>query len=131
MIRPSRLQNTRIAALISIHEFAVWHLAMRKYIHTDDGRPKQERIQEIYDGTAGLPDDTEARETGITVWENAVASKKLPADYLGARWMRGTNSPKTIRRWPLSVNAAGHSMSINHVEDVPNWNRFFCINGVT
>lgn len=80
MVRPSRLQNTRIAALISIQEFAVWHLAMRKYMHTDDGRPKQERIQDIYNGTAGLPDDTEAKETGITVWENAVASKKLPAD---------------------------------------------------
>ena len=49
-------------------------------MHTDDGRPKQERIKEIYNGTAGLPDDTEARETGITVWENAVASKKLPPD---------------------------------------------------
>jgi hypothetical protein len=44
MVRPSRIQNTRIAALISIQEFAVWHLAMRKYIHTDDGRAKQERF---------------------------------------------------------------------------------------
>jgi hypothetical protein len=80
MIRPSRLQNTRIAALISIQEFAVWHLAMRKYIHADDGRTKQERVQDIYEGKAGLPEDTEAKETGVTVWENAVASKKLPND---------------------------------------------------
>lgn len=80
MVRPSRIQNTRIVALISIQEFSVWHLAMRKYIHTDDGRTKQERFQDVYDGTAGLPEDTEAKETGITVWGNAVASKKLPGD---------------------------------------------------
>ena len=80
MVRPSRFQNTRIAALISLQEFAVWHLAMRKYIHSDDGRSKQERAQDIYDGTAGLPEDTEAKETGVTVWENSVASRKLPAD---------------------------------------------------
>jgi hypothetical protein len=80
MIRPSRLQNTRIAALISVQEFAVWHLAMRKYIHTDDGRTKRERVQDIHDGVAGLPEDTEAKETGVTVWENAVATKKLPGD---------------------------------------------------
>jgi hypothetical protein len=80
MIRSSRLQNTRIAALISIQEFAVWHLAMRKYIHTDDGRPVRERVQDIYDGVAGLPDDDEAKETGVTVWQNAVATKKLPDD---------------------------------------------------
>lgn len=80
MIRPSRLQNTRISALISIQEFAVWHLAMRKYIHTDDGRTKQDRFQDIYDGTAGLPEDTEAKETGVTVWENAIATIRLPGD---------------------------------------------------
>ncbi len=80
MVRPSRLQNTRIAAIISIQEFAVWHLAMRKYIHSDDGRTKQERVQDTHNGTAGLPDNTEAKEIGVTVWENAVASKKLPGD---------------------------------------------------
>jgi hypothetical protein len=80
MVRPSRLQNTRIAALISIQEFAVWQLAMRKYVHTDDGRTRNERVQDIYDGIAGLPEDTEAKETGVTVWENAAATKKLPSD---------------------------------------------------
>ena len=34
-------------------------------------------------------------------------------------------SPTIIRRWPLLVNAAGHSMSINHSEDVPNWKQYF------
>jgi len=80
MVRPSRIQNTRIAALISIQEFAVWHLSMRKYMHTDDGRTINERMQDIYDGVAGLPEDSEAKETGVTVWENAAATKKLPTD---------------------------------------------------
>ena len=80
MVRPSRLQNTRIAALISIQEFAVWNLAMRKYIHTDDGRTKAERGRDVFEGTAGLPEDIEAKETGVTVWENAVATRKLPGD---------------------------------------------------
>lgn len=80
MIRPSRLQNTRIAALISVQEFAIWHLAMRKYIRTDDGRTRAERGRDVYEGTAGLPEDIEAKETGVTVWENAVAPKKLPGD---------------------------------------------------
>jgi hypothetical protein len=80
MVRASRLQNTRIAALISIQEFAVWHLAMRKYMNMDDGRTRAERLQDIYDGNAGLPEDTEAKETGVTVWENAVATRKLPGD---------------------------------------------------
>lgn len=80
MVRQSRFQNTRIAALISIQEFAVWHLAMRKYIRTDDGRTTSERVRDIYNGVAGLPEDTEAKETGVTVWENAVAAKKLPSD---------------------------------------------------
>ncbi|MFP5205897.1 MAG: hypothetical protein ACLGSH_11120 [Acidobacteriota bacterium] len=80
MVRPSRLQNTRIAALISIQEFSIWHLAMRKYINTDDGRTRAERGRDVFEGTAGLPDDMEAKESGITVWENAAASKKLPSD---------------------------------------------------
>lgn len=80
MVRKTRVQNTRIAALISIQEFAVWHLAMRKYMHTDDGRSSQERVNDICNGNAGLPDDIEAKETGVTVWENATAIMKLPRD---------------------------------------------------
>lgn len=80
MVRKTRLQNTRIAALISIQEFAVWHLAMRKYMNTDDGRSRAERANDIYQGVAGLPDDVEAKATGITVWENGTAPRRLPQD---------------------------------------------------
>jgi hypothetical protein len=80
MVRRTRLQNTRIAALISVQEFAVWHLAMRKYMNTDDGRSRAERANDIHQGIAGLPEDIEAKATGITVWENGTAPKKLPQD---------------------------------------------------
>lgn len=80
MVRRSRLQNTRIAALITIHAFKVWHLEMRKFLNTDDGRTPDERVQDIYDGIAGLPEDIEATEIGVTVWENAAAAKKLPTN---------------------------------------------------
>jgi hypothetical protein len=80
MVRKSRVQNTRIAALISIQEFAVWHLAMRKYMNTDDGRTRRERADDIHNGIAGLPDDIEEKATGVTVWENGAAAKKLPQD---------------------------------------------------
>ncbi len=80
MVRKTRVQNTRIAALASIQQFAMWHLAMRKYMNTDDGRTRRERADDIYHGVAGLPDDVVAKETGVTVWENATATKKVPHD---------------------------------------------------
>ncbi len=90
MVRKNRLQNTRITALISVHEFAVWNLAMRKYMNTDDGRSRRERADDIHNGLAGLPDDAEAKEAGVTVWENATAAKTLPRDLfrgeMDARW---------------------------------------------
>jgi hypothetical protein len=79
MVRKTRLQNTRIAALITIQQFAVWHLAMRKYMNTDDGRSRNERAGELIRGEVDLG-DFEAVETGITVWQNATANQKLPND---------------------------------------------------
>jgi hypothetical protein len=80
MVRPSRFQNTRITTLITIQEFAIWYLAMRKYVNTDDGRTRYERVQDIHDGIAGLPEDIDTKETGVTVWENGTAAKNLPRD---------------------------------------------------
>ena len=77
MIRKNEVQNTRIAALIVILDYHIWHAAMRKYMNTDDGRDRKERYIEIMQGEAELPDH-DLRISGVTVWENAVASKKLP-----------------------------------------------------
>jgi hypothetical protein len=79
MIRKTEVQNTRIAALIVVINHHIWSHAMRKYLNTDDGKTRQERYSDVQNGEAGLPDD-DLRLAGVTVWENAVASKKLPKD---------------------------------------------------
>lgn len=98
MIRKSRLQNTRIAALITIHPFAVWHLAMRKYVHTEDGRTRAERGADILSGRVDFgPED--ATHIGVTVWENAVAKKKIPADIFRGpmdAWWECTEENQTL-----------------------------------
>ena len=40
MVRATRVQNTRIAALVTVHQYAIWHLTMRKHANTDDGRTR-------------------------------------------------------------------------------------------
>lgn len=79
MAHPSGVQNKRIAALITIQQFAVWNLAMKKYLNTDNGRSRDERYAELMRGEVDLPDENE-RALGLTVWENALASRKLPDD---------------------------------------------------
>jgi hypothetical protein len=79
MIRKREIQNTRIAALIVVIDHHIWHHAMRRYLNTEDGRTRQERCLDIQNGDAGLPDESE-RLPGVTVWENAVAPRKLPRD---------------------------------------------------
>jgi hypothetical protein len=79
MIRKTRLQNTRIAAVISVIDFNIWHHAMRKYVNTEDGRSREERVLDVQDGQVELP-DFEAVVPGVTVWENGVANRKLPRD---------------------------------------------------
>ena len=80
MIRKAEVQNTRIAAIICIVEHKLWHHAMRKYIHTENGRSPQERAEDVmYPDEIGLP-AFDATAPGVTVWENAVATRKLPKD---------------------------------------------------
>jgi hypothetical protein len=79
MIRKTRLQNRRIAAIVSVIDFKLRHHAMRKYVNTDDGRSREERVLDVQDGLVELP-DFEAALPGVTVWENAIANRKLPRD---------------------------------------------------
>jgi len=115
MVRTTRVQNTRIAALITIQPYAVWHLAMRKYLNTDDGRLRNERYAELLRGEIDLPDENE-QALGVTVWENAVATRKLPTDMfrgeMDAWWEadgRGEQSLNFIgeRRRALGVDDRG------------------------
>lgn len=79
MIQKSRIQNTRIAAIITIIEFHVWQFAMHKYVNTEDGRSKGERVWDVQNGEVDLP-DFDTTVPGVTVWENGVASRRLPKD---------------------------------------------------
>ena len=79
MVRTTRVQNTRIAALITVQQYALWHLAMRKHADTNDTRTRGERLADIMRGDIEMPDEN-AIALGVTVWENAVASRKLPND---------------------------------------------------
>lgn len=79
MIQSYGIRHTRIAALITVQQYHLWNLAMRKYVNTDDGRPREERFQDVFAGNAGLPEEG-STELGVTIWENATAPKKLPPD---------------------------------------------------
>ena len=52
---------------------------MRKHADTDDGRTRGDRLADIMRGDIEMPDEN-AIALGVTVWENAVASRKLPSD---------------------------------------------------
>jgi hypothetical protein len=77
MVQRGRFQNTRIAVIITVHEWHVLNLAVRKYLNTDDGRTRKERYIDLREGNVEFPDGV---VLGVTVWENAVATRKLPQD---------------------------------------------------
>jgi hypothetical protein len=80
MIRKNTVQNKRIAAIVTVTEHNLWNHAMKKYINTENGRTRRERADDVLrPDEFGLPDFDDVIP-GVTVWENAVASKKLPKD---------------------------------------------------
>ena len=79
MIRTSEPRHTRIAALITVHEYKLWQLTLRRYLNTDDGRSRAERMNDHRSGKVTLP-AADATAVGVTVWENAVATRRLPQD---------------------------------------------------
>ena len=66
MVRTTRVQNTRIAALITVQPYAIRHLAMKKYARTDDGRTHAERLADIVREDIEMP-DYETTVLGVTV----------------------------------------------------------------
>jgi hypothetical protein len=112
MIRTTRVQNTRIAALITVQRYALWHLTMRKHANTDDGRTRGDRLADILCGDIEMPDEN-AIALGVTVWESAVALRKLPSDLfrgdMDAWWETDGNGGQSLtfigdRRGALGVD---------------------------
>ena len=77
MVRRTRYQNTRIAALISLVKYNTFTKEALRYIRTDDGRSPEARWEDAFSGRAGInPEPTLC----CTVWENGAARLKLPQD---------------------------------------------------
>jgi hypothetical protein len=77
MVRRSRFQNTRISALISLHNYHTFAKEAALYIRTDDGRAHEERWLDVHAGRTNISADP---TPCVTVWENAVAKRRLPRD---------------------------------------------------
>jgi hypothetical protein len=77
MVRPTRFQSTRIAALISIVSFSTFAKEALLYMRTDDGRSPEDRWSDALSGAAGISQDP---TLCATVWENGTAKRKLPRD---------------------------------------------------
>lgn len=77
MVRPTRFQNTRIAALISLVSYSTFAKEALLYQRTDDGRSEEERWNDVLSGRAGISQDP---SLCATVWENGTAKRQLPQD---------------------------------------------------
>jgi len=77
MVRQTRNQNTRIAALISLIRYHTFPKEAVAYIDTDDGRSREEREDDVFEGRAGI---SEEPTLCCTVWENGTAKRRLPQD---------------------------------------------------
>ena len=79
MVTQSESRHTRIAALITVHEYKLWQLTAKRYLNTNDGRSRAERMYDLQSGKVTLP-AADATAVGVTVWENAVAARRVPQD---------------------------------------------------
>ena len=77
MVQPSRFQNTRIAAFISLVSYSTFAKEAMLYARTDDGRSEGERWDDALSGRAGIKQEP---TLCVTVWENGIAKRKLPRD---------------------------------------------------
>jgi hypothetical protein len=69
--------NTRISALLTLPNYPVHSLARQRFIRTDDGRTRRERISDVFNEIVSFPEEY---RLGVTVYENAFASNLLPRD---------------------------------------------------
>ncbi len=77
MVRPTRFQNTRIAALISLVNYNTFPKEAVAYLKMDHGRTEEERRIDLFEGRTNI---SEALTPCVTVWENGTARRRLPQD---------------------------------------------------
>jgi len=71
------LRNTRIAAMISLHEYDTFAREANLYAKLDDGRTEAERWSDVWENRAGIRIEP---TPCVTVWENGAAKHRLPQD---------------------------------------------------
>lgn len=77
MVRATRFQNTRIAALISLVSYSTFAKEAALYVRLDDGRSEEDRWDDALSGRAGIKQEP---TLCVTVWENGTAKRRLPHD---------------------------------------------------
>ena len=75
MVRTGGVRNTRLAALISVHNYYTATQEISLYLNKEDGRTKKERMEDIHSGKVAFSEDP---IPCVTVWENGVAPLRLP-----------------------------------------------------
>ena len=87
MVRRHHVQNTRISAIISLHDYNTFPKEAALYLKSDDGRTLEERQADLWSGQAEI---SEELTPCVTVWENAYAKRKFPNELfrgpMDARW---------------------------------------------
>ncbi|MGA7314898.1 MAG: hypothetical protein WBX22_13085 [Silvibacterium sp.] len=78
MVRQTRYQNTRIAALISLVSYNTFQKELALYMRTDDGRSREDRLEDVRLGRVVM--SKEPPTLCCTVWENGTAKRRLPQD---------------------------------------------------
>jgi hypothetical protein len=71
MVRRFHNQHTRISAILTLHQYDIQAMRYTRHAKTPKGRV------EILEELVSFPEE---KEVGVTVWENAVASTRLPRD---------------------------------------------------
>ena len=112
MIRKSEVQNTRIAAIICVVEHKIWHHAMRKHLNTEDGRTKHERYNDLWNGEIDMPEE-DAPLPGVTVWENAVATRKLPKDIFRGQMDAWWEVTEDWRQLPIFIGDLRRELQVD------------------
>jgi hypothetical protein len=75
--RDGLVRNTRISALVALHNYNVTYSLMKKYINEDDGRTERERRADVINRVVTFPEE---QQVGVTIWENGLAVTPFPRD---------------------------------------------------
>jgi hypothetical protein len=113
MIRRSEVQNTRIAALITVIDHKLWYHAMRKYINTENGRSRQSARMTCESCSLGTAHFRPRQCPESRYWENAVASRKLSKDLFRGKMDAGWERRKIGAKKPTFIDALRRKLQVD------------------